>query len=344
MKIWAMTTGEAGMRAQALGLADALGAPYEEKTIRLKAPWRWLSAGAAPGALSDAALNHDENLRPPWPRLLISCGRRSAIVAAAIKRQAGADTFAVCVGDPRSAATVFDMVIVQPHDRLRGANVLLTETSLHRFSQERLEAGRERALRIFGDLARPHLGVLVGGPVKGRGFPAEDGARLAAVISNRLNAQGGSALITVSRRTRPEIINSLVSAFGKKPDAFLWVGDGENPYSAILASADRLIVTGDSVTMASEALATGAPVEIFEVSGAPRRQKLFNERIAALGLATPISLINSQQSYTIVANSPLGAVSPCDAASFVAHIIRERFKGIFDETFDRPRAHGPVGM
>ena len=40
-----------------------------------------------------------------------------------------------------------------------------------------------------------------------------------------------------------------------------------NPYFGILATADRLVVTGDSIAMLSEACATGRPVQIFDLGG-----------------------------------------------------------------------------
>ncbi len=325
-QVWTMTTGEAGMRAQALGLADAIGLPYEEKVIRLKAPWCWLPVGAAPGGLSDFAFR-GEAPTPPWPRVLISCGRRSAIVSAEIKRLAGSKTRTICIGDPRTAAHLFDMVIAQPHDRVRGPNVLLTETSLHRFTPARLTSAREKGIPLFKKLPRPFLGVLVGGPVKGRGFTEEDGSRLAAIIRQRLDAHGGSALIATSRRTRPEVAICLQRIFNKDSNAFFSNEKGENAYEAILASADRLIVTSDSVTMASEALASGAPVEIFEVSGIGRRQKLFVERISALGLASRIGSVNFSQSLPVAAKLPDKAITTVYVAAYAAQEFLRQFKG-----------------
>ena len=48
---------------------------------------------------------------------------------------------------------------------------------------------------------------------------------------------------------------------------FLWDGTGENPYVPMLALADAVVVTADSVNMVGEAAATGAPILVFEPSG-----------------------------------------------------------------------------
>jgi len=41
--------------------------------------------------------------------------------------------------------------------------------------------------------------------------------------------------------------------------------DRSNPYLEFLASADEVIVTGDSVSMLADALATGKPVQVFSL-------------------------------------------------------------------------------
>jgi mitochondrial fission protein ELM1 len=53
--------------------------------------------------------------------------------------------------------------------------------------------------------------------------------------------------------------------------ALVWDGEGENPYFGMLASADAIIVTADSVSMVSEAVATSAPVLLVELPGRSRR-------------------------------------------------------------------------
>ena len=55
----------------------------------------------------------------------------------------------------------------------------------------------------------------------------------------------------------------------------VWDGNGDNPYFGMLALADLIIVTQDSVSMISEAAATSAPVLVAELPGRSRRQGLF---------------------------------------------------------------------
>ena len=57
--------------------------------------------------------------------------------------------------------------------------------------------------------------------------------------------------------------------------AWLWDGSGDNPYFGLLALADAIVVTADSVSMISEAVATAAPVLVAALPGRSRRQAAF---------------------------------------------------------------------
>ena len=80
---------------------------------------------------------------------------------------------------------------------------------------------------------------------------------------------GGAAAIVPSRRTPDEVLAQFGKAGERDPDLWVWRREGDNPYLGVLALADRLVVTGDSVSMVSEALATPHPVEVF----APRLRR-----------------------------------------------------------------------
>src|SRR5215510_13393200 len=82
---WVLHDGKAGMASQALGLAEATGFPYIEKCLGIRFPWAWLPPQLwfLPfRAIGDTGAN----LRPPWPDLVIACGRNVAMPALAIRR------------------------------------------------------------------------------------------------------------------------------------------------------------------------------------------------------------------------------------------------------------------
>ena len=268
---WALTTGETGMRTQARGLAQAVADVVVEKSVPSR--WRQLGGGVAP----------DERLSPPWPDLLITCGRRSVARSIALRKASGGRTVTVHVQDPRGRRDAFDLVIAMGHDKIpAGGNVMKIATALHDLTPENLAAAGRLWEDRFDVLGKPLAGVVVGGHLKGRPFTLEDGARLLSGLK-RLRDEGGASLaITPSRRTPAAVRSLFAEAFAGDPRVFLWDLKGDNPYRAILALSDRLIVTSDSVSMVSEALSTPHPVEVFDLGFA--RHVSFVQRLVDQGL------------------------------------------------------------
>ncbi len=250
---WAVTTGETGMRTQARGLARAVADVVEEKIVSAQ-PWP-LGRGA---------------LGPPWPDVIVSCGRRAAGAALAARKGSGGRILAVHVQDPRLRASDFDLVVAMQHDAIaEGGNVIKVTTALHDLTPQSLaEAGAAWQARLE-PLGRPLTGVVVGGDLRGRPFTIADAQRLIDGLMRLRSGSNAALAITPSRRTPQPVIDLIGQAFAGDPGVFLWDRTAENPYRAILALSDRLVVTSDSVSMVSEALATPHPVEVFDL-GFPR--------------------------------------------------------------------------
>ncbi|MGN6111982.1 MAG: ELM1/GtrOC1 family putative glycosyltransferase, partial [Luteimonas sp.] len=72
--------------------------------------------------------------------------------------------------------------------------------------------------------------------------------------------------------------------------ALLWLDerDGANPYAGLLAWADRIVCTPDSVNMVSEAAATRAPVFVADPGMARGRLRAFLDALAARGRIRPL--------------------------------------------------------
>jgi mitochondrial fission protein ELM1 len=158
-----------------------------------------------------------------------------------------------------------DLIWTPEHDRLAGANVMATLTSPHPFSAARLAAARAAPDPRIAALPGRRAAIILGGPSGAHDFAQADVARLAAAAA-ALVAAGYSVMATPSRRTPPELVDAIRRGLGTAP-AFIWDGAGANPYAQILAHAQTILVTGDSVNMVGEATATGAPVYVFEPSG-----------------------------------------------------------------------------
>ena len=288
VNIWVLTDGRAGNEAQALGLAEACAriasAEITVKRISLK-PW---AALVPPGLVSRLGTRENgwpfsgiaegrEDLKWPWPDLVISAGRRSAPTAAAIRELHGGS--AVHLLSPQMPVTVFDAIVVPEHDALTGGNVLRTVGAMSRLTPDRIatECGpwRDR----LDHLPERRVAVLIGGPSKSARFTPGDEKTLLLALESLTSTHG--LMITPSRRTRPEFERQLIERLSDR--AFVWDGQGVNPYPGILGLADAVLVTEDSINMASEAATSGLPVHIFPVASVASKFRRFHESLETRG-------------------------------------------------------------
>jgi mitochondrial fission protein ELM1 len=276
---WVVVDEGAGFFAQAVGLAEAIGfkdAPVK-RIGRLRWPFSWLPN--RPAWASTKAFAESDTLEPPWPDLVISCGRTAAFAALAIRRESRGLTRLIHIQRPQTGAKFFDAIVAPEHDGLKGPNVLTSLGALHRVSQERLETSAKAIAPLVRHLPHPLIAVLIGGsnryfdlgPVWARNFGRELG---------RLGRDGPIGLmVTTSRRTHDAASAALREELKDAP-ALIWSGEGQNPYYGFLGLADAIIVTCDSISMISEALATGKPVYLVKLPGKSRRfGTLFNKLV-----------------------------------------------------------------
>ena len=264
-RIWVLECHRAGDRAQELGLAQALGWPFELKRI-VHTWFEFVPNMLLEGTLLGVDRAKSSPLEPPWPDLVISAGRMNENVAKWIRRESGGRTRIVLLGRGWTRPGTVDLVVATPQYRLKPhPNLLINELPLHIVDRERQARAAERWGPHWAGLPRPWIAVLVGGSSGPYLFDAPTAARLGREASAAARAAGGSLLITTSARTRPAVVPALRAAM--EGPAFLheWRrGEDDNPYPALLALADRFIVTGDSMSMLAEAAGTCKPVQIFE--------------------------------------------------------------------------------
>lgn len=281
IRAWFMTSGEAGFRTQARGLATRVAGEARELVVGLRSPWSALpGAWAAPFAFLLGLDPGGDRPAPPWPDLLISCGRRSTALSIAVRRASRGATVTVHVQNPLTALSAFDLVVAMDHDHVAGRNVISAPTALHDVTPARLAAAGQAWRARLVRPGRPLVGVLLGGTTRRHPFEAEEVQLLIDRLQAVRQATGAALAVTPSRRT-PEAVRGLFAqALAGDPDAFLWDLQGDNPYLGILALADRLVATSDSVSMISEALATGHPVEVFGPDGGRRHAEFLNGLVA----------------------------------------------------------------
>lgn len=281
MKIcWVITDGSAGMENQAWGLGEALGYTVIIKRVQLRYPWLLFAPFIRMGAKWSLKEGSD-TLESPFPDLVIVCGRRSVIPALDVKKRSLGNARVIYLQHPHISPKHFDMVICPNHDKLQGENVIRMLGAPHRITEEKLEEGRNKF--DFSGYSCPRYGVLLGGPNKVYSFDLKAAVRIGDQLEPLLDV--GSLLITPSRRTPPAIVKYFRERFSKYPLAYVWDGLGENPYFALLAWSDVVLLTCDSVSMASEVASSHAPMYFISLPGGSKKFKHFQDQLISLGRA-----------------------------------------------------------
>ena len=290
---WTVTNGTAGMENQALGLAERLSFPIVAKRIRLNWPWNKLAPFSLGAPFSRLAAGSDL-IAPPWPRIAIGVGRESIPLMRAIKAASGGGTLLVQCQDPRVPLTQFDLVIPPEHDGVSGPNVFPILGSPNRITAQKLAAMRTRFADRFQPLRAPRLAVLIGGKSKAYRFNSVAVENLTQALVELSKTMG--LMITTSRRTGEENVARITSALEGR-GAYIWNGEGENPYLGVLGWADAFLVTADSVNMACDAAVTGKPVHIFPLPGGSAKFDRFHQSLMTRGISRPFKGRIAQWDY-----------------------------------------------
>lgn len=257
-----------GDNAQALRLADAAGLPYERRRILLK-PGFDIAKPRVEASLHHVDLGASDKLEPPWPDLILTIGRRMAMVALWIKTQSPRTRLAL-IGPPNREAHKFDLIVVPFHYRAaERPNICHIGLPLLGIDPKRLAAESERWREKFASLPRPLTVLLCGGNIGTQSFDPETAHTILEQIAAM--GDGGSLHVVTSRRTPPETIAAIASALPNGAVLHRWESAGaDNPYVGLLAHGDRFVVTGDSVSMLVEVARLGKPLAVAPLRVANR--------------------------------------------------------------------------
>lgn len=310
---WGVTEGAAGMVSQVRGIAQAVGLPFELRDITLRLPWKKMWPGWIPRQASIFANRaHVENGAPP--RLLLTCGRQAVMTALYLKKRYGDRVFTVHIQDPKISPKRFDLVVAPEHDGLTGSNVIQTLGAVHHITPAVLqEAASSPAAKPLAELGEKFVAVLIGGPNRYFDVTPESLAQFVHKLRCAVRSTGRRLAILPSRRTPPEVVKMLDAEFGQSH--LVWTGAGPNPYLAALALCSRIIVTGDSISMMTEATATGRPVfvEYLPERRRARRFHRFYESLSQAGVTRPFAGLLPHWTYEVRQDT-----------ATVAQIIRDR--------------------
>ena len=276
--IWVVSDGTAGMRLQALALAEGLRRAEpdwkcDEFTVTPHGLTRalprlasWLPSMPLYGkpAKGGGALSRRPHAGR-YPDIMITCGRRMAGFALAMRRRARADgkpMQIVQLQDPRLPPAMFDALVVPRHDRARGANVLVTTGSLNRLTLDSIKSAM-MALpsRWLTTTRHTAVAVMIGGDNRRYRITPEMADGMADRLARFAAESKATLMIMASRRTPDGLVERLCANL-PAGGAMLPQKGEPNAYPGVLGLAQAVIVTSDSVNMASEAAITGKPVLI----------------------------------------------------------------------------------
>lgn len=318
--IWILLDNRVGSRHQAEGVANYLDT-HNFNIIKKEIEYTKLSA--LPNIIRGSTLigitkNSQANLQSPFPDLVLSSSRRTAPIARWIKKQNPQTKLIQLMHIGKIGIKDFSYIFVPEHDshKTKAPNIYYTTGSPHFITPQKLASAYNDWAKKFSHLPHPITALIIGGSIKKHPFSLENAENLAIATKKLKEKEGGSLLITTSRRTGIKAEELIMSYLKDIPcHTFLWGSKEDNPYLGYLACADNLIVTGDSVSMCCEATATQKPLRIFTgKSWLTAKHLRFVESLYKKGIASDLL---STKEYSQSTNQEL------NTAQEIAQIISE---------------------
>ena len=272
---------------QAKGVAKALGNRIDvvEKNIaynKLAVLPNWLKGRTLLGVNKQKS----DDLSSPYPDIVLSTSRRTVATARYIRKKSQNKTKIIQLMYPADGIGICDMekIIVPAHDSLKkrqNPKSFVITGAPTTVTTKMIEESKRKWEPVFADLPRPWVSVIVGGAIKGKPWPLTNAEKLGEKICEINSKIGGSVFITSSRRTGKEAEEIIMNKIKKLPlYTYIWGEKKENPLNGFYACSDIIIVTADSVSMASEACGTGKPVLLFrDKNWLPKKHQSFAQSL-----------------------------------------------------------------
>lgn len=216
---------------------------------------------------------YDKLTRRPFD-IVISAGASPAAVNLAVAKENNARSIAIMKPGILDYGR-FDLVVMPEHDHPpRRKNILITTGSLNTVNAESIRRDYQALSSTISQVsgwdtsAKPKVGLLIGGDSKNYKLMPDMMVFLCRQLQKVLEELDGYLFLTTSRRTPKDIGDILKSSFKDNPRCKLFVDAAENnpqgTVGGIFYVSDVVIVSGESISMVSEAAASGKYVVVFE--------------------------------------------------------------------------------
>ena len=270
---WLLSPGPVAYRKQLSGIANALGLSHQEKIVKRKKPWCWLPKNWTLGAFNQLD-SGSATLIPPWPDVVISSGQYTIPYALAIRKANKNKTTLIHIQKPTINSRYFDAVIAPMHDHARGANLIETFGATHDVTDTALQQAADEFTPRFAQYNAPFLSIFIGGSSKKYDFTPDRAAQLANTLLDIAKRYPGTLLISGSRRTGDDNSAYFKRRFQDQSNIYLYNNVGKNPYMGMLALAETIMVTDDSISMISESAFTEKPLYLLRLPEQQQRKKI----------------------------------------------------------------------
>jgi KDO2-lipid IV(A) lauroyltransferase len=215
------------------------------------------------------------------PDVVISCGARNTAVNAAVAGENRARSVAV-LPNRMLALKQFDLLVFPQHDISGGKlpeNAVVTKAAPNLIDKFYLDESARALTSRYQHLrnnVRTKMAILIGGDAQGVVMSEQDMRIVLHQLKAVAEEMAIDLLITTSRRTPPAIEQEVLREFKDHPrTALLIIANKANVPEAMggmLALADIVVVSGESVSMVSEAASSGKRTVAFPI-GPAKNQK-----------------------------------------------------------------------
>lgn len=266
--VWIISEGSPGHISQSEGLVSALARRIDlESTVIHTRPKLngfarslvrlWMGNRELPAGFIKRWLGCQ--IPASKPDLIVASGGKSVFAARSLAVKF--DVPLVFIGVRKSYPSEWFHTVFTPSACETGMNDVLIEM----IPTQVTKASVERAATAWADRPTGRLwAMVIGGASVSHRYAASDWDELAAGMNALARREGIRWLVTTSRRTGAEVEARLRAGLDMSDvaAAVWWAGKPEKKMAAFLGTAERVIVTQDSVTMITEAVASGRPVTV----------------------------------------------------------------------------------
>lgn len=232
------------------------------------------------------------------PDYVVSCGSKNSRVNVLVSDDNEARN--ICILRPNGAgASDFRLVVLPRHDvdGKISANTVVTQVAPNMIDKKYLADNQAGLLARFSHLklhSRPRIGLLLGGDTKGLVLTEQQVKIILHQLKEAAEKFSADILVTTSRRTSPDVEALVSREFNQYPRTALLILASRNnvpeAVGGILALCDVVLVSGESISMLSEAVMSGRKTIVFPVDGPDRKPvenkyKRFAETVSQSGHA-----------------------------------------------------------